>query len=164
MSGYLEIEIWNDMHSKVRRLYTEENDHKYVHFWLSQLPMTSLQFCCVSRCLQTIWHHMTFTSFESLFLKYCNGSGIRLNVRTFLLRSYLIDVWIRITALQIQTIINQLPLVIWPIINWNKQSCRQEAFFAILLICNISKVTWDFQKKPYQYVRTWMNQKRILHF
>ena len=31
MSGYLEIETWNDMHSKVRRLYTEENDHKYVH-------------------------------------------------------------------------------------------------------------------------------------
>ena len=96
--------------------------------------------------MQTIWHHMTFTSFESLFLKYWNGSGIRFNVRTFLLRSYLIDVWIRITALQIQTIINQLTLVIWPIINWNKQSCRQEAFFAILLICNISKVTWDFQK------------------
>ena len=42
MSGYLENETWNDMHSKVRRLYTEENDHKYVHLWLSQFLMTSL--------------------------------------------------------------------------------------------------------------------------
>ena len=32
MPGYLEIEIWNDMHSKVRRYFTEENDHKYIHF------------------------------------------------------------------------------------------------------------------------------------